>query len=60
MLKIELCIVAALLLCAAWGGWSTFNYFCGVPDDNIIEEAAEDYLESKTGMDFDFTPASKE
>lgn len=29
-------------------------------DDNIFEEVAESILESKTGLDLDFTPSSQE
>jgi len=29
-------------------------------EDNVIEEIAEEIVESQTGLDLDFTPASRE
>ena len=35
-------------------------YWTSYPDDNPIEEAAEDLFEQESGLSIDFTPGSKE
>lgn len=39
---------------------SSINKWCGLEDDNFIEEAAEDVVKHETGLNFDFTPDSPE
>ena len=35
-------------------------FFPSIPDDNPVEEAAEEMLKQQTGIDIDITPSSKE
>lgn len=39
---------------------SSINKWCGLEDDNFIEEAVEDVVQHETGLNFDFTPNSPE
>jgi len=41
---------------ATFGGCHYINQKLGLRDDNIIEEAIEDLIEAKTGLDIDLTP----
>lgn len=36
------------------------NQWVSLNDDNVIEEAAEELLKDKTGLDLDFTPNTPE
>lgn len=53
------CIVV-LLVAGFMGGCSLVNQRLGLPDDNIIEEAIEDVVEHKTGVELDLSPSSIE
>lgn len=52
----------ALIIIAAIGFGAQFLFKKdGVPvQDNVIEEAAEDFIEYETGADVDLTPGSPE
>ena len=39
---------------------SWVNMKIGLPDDNLIEEVAEEVIEQKTGIDIDLTPYTVE
>jgi len=49
-------LALSLVLCSC----STLNRWCGLEDDNFIEEAVEDVVQHETGLNFDFTPNSPE
>ena len=42
------------------GGCSYVNKWCGLKDDNIVEEVTEKAIEMKTGLDIDLTPSTPE
>ncbi len=48
--------IALLLVCSVFGGCSYLNNQLGLEDDNAIEEAIEDVIENRTGIDIDLTP----
>jgi len=51
---IRICLLFWLTSC------SWVNMKMGLPDDNLIEEVAEEVIEAKTGIDIDLTPYSVE
>lgn len=55
MKKLSLLSFLALL-----SSCSAINEKLGLKDDNILEETLEYSLKIKTGLDFDFTPATPE
>jgi hypothetical protein len=50
-------IIICLLLCTLQG-CSLINDDLGLKDDNVFEEAAEEYIKEKTGISVEFTPES--
>jgi len=51
----------SIVLCASLlGGCSYLNRKLGVKDDHFVEEMAERFIESETGLDIDLTPESPE
>ena len=53
-------LIMVVVLCAlAFGGCSYLNKKFGLEDDNPIEEAIEDVIEHKTGIEIDLTPETK-
>lgn len=51
VMAVVLFLIAALSQC---------SFIKKYPQDNVIEEYLEDLLESKTGLDLDFSPATPE
>ena len=49
-------IMIVAIFAAMFGGCSYFNKQFGLQDDNPIEEAIEDVIEHRTGIDVDLTP----
>ncbi len=50
-------LIVILFTCAVcFGGCSYFNRKLGLEDDNPIEEAIEDIIENRTGIEIDLTP----
>jgi len=58
--KMKKILLGLILVAIIGGGCSYLNSMFGMRDDNIIEEAAEAFLEKETGLDIDFTPSSPE
>ncbi len=56
MIKLIVLIGVVLLLPSC----SELNKKFGLPDDNVMEEVAEDVLKEEFGADVDLTPASPE
>ena len=42
------------------GGCNSINRKLGLDDDHFVEEMAERFIESETGLDIDLTPESSE
>lgn len=55
-MKYLLVLSMSFLFCSC----SSINKWVGLPDDNFIEEAAEDVVQHEVGINFDFTPDSPE
>lgn len=54
-------LIIVLVLCSAvMGGCNYFNQKFGLDADNPLEEAIEDVIEFRTGIDIDLTPDSVE
>ncbi len=53
IMKIVLCLI---LLASFMGACTCVNRKLGLDDDNPIEEAIEELIEHKTGLDIDLTP----
>jgi len=51
---------AVIICCVLLFGCSEMNKSAGLDDDNFVEEAIEVVIYSKTGLDVDLTPDSKE
>ncbi len=49
-------IMIVAIFAAMFGGCSYLNKQFGLQDDNPIEEAIEDVIEHRTGIDVDLTP----
>jgi len=49
-------LIITVIMVSACGTYFWKNY----PQDNVIEEAVEDIIKHKTGLDLDLTPHSKE
>ena len=50
-------LIMIIAFCALmFGGCSYFNQKFGLEDDHPLEEAVEDIIEHKTGIEVDFTP----
>ena len=64
VIKIASCLFASFVVGMAIGAIMTsctkINAKFGLKDDNVIEEIIEEVVESKTGIDIDFTPSSSE
>jgi len=56
-MKLMICLV---LMAGIVGGCSYINAKLGMADDNIIEEAIEQHIESNTGLNLDLSPESAE
>ncbi len=53
-------LIMVVVLCTlVFGGCSYLNKKFGLQDDNPIEEAIEDIIEHKTGIEIDLTPETK-
>lgn len=52
---IRLTIIACTL-----GGCTAINKYIGLPDDNPLEEIAEQLIKNETGLDVDLSPSSPE
>ncbi len=57
IMKIILVLIVSVSII---GGCSYVNKKLGLKDDNPIEEAIEEMVENRIGLDIDFTPDSKE
>lgn len=57
ILKISIALVLIIVLVTSC---KYLNKAFGMKDDNFLEEAVEDMIEVKTGIDIDLTPASEE
>ena len=53
-------VIYILVMGSLIGGCSYLNQKVGLPDDNFLEELAEDHIEMETGLRIDLTPESKE
>lgn len=53
-------IVLASLMLSMLTGCSYINKWCGLKDDNIIEEGVEAAIKVETGLDVDLTPGTPE
>lgn len=53
-------VIVFIALVALMMSCSNINKFYGLEDDNFIEEAVENVLESKIGIDLDLTPFTEE
>lgn len=53
-------IIPILIVLAAGGGALAYKYFAKAPDDNPVEEVAEDIIKKETGVDVDLSPNSPE
>lgn len=53
-------VLAMLLVSGLIGGCSLINQRLGLKDDNLIEEAIEQELKDRTGVELDLSPGSKE
>lgn len=53
-------LIMVVALCAlVFGGCSYFNQKFGLEDDHPLEEAVEDIIEHKTGIEIDLTPEER-
>lgn len=52
--------LALLVIMAVVGGCSVVNRKLGLQDDHAIEEAVEDHIKDRVGIDVDLTPGSRE
>ncbi len=55
--KLSITLVCIIVLVT---GCTFLNKTFGIKDDNFIEEAVEEMIEIKTGMEIDLTPFSEE
>lgn len=53
-------VIALLILGFGCGGCAYINHWCGLKDDNIVEESLEDVIEHETGISIDLTPSTPE
>jgi PBP1b-binding outer membrane lipoprotein LpoB len=53
-------IITCIALTLIFSSCSSIDRYFGIPEDNIIEEAAEDFIKMKTGLDVDLTTFSPE
>lgn len=53
-------VICLALVGSILGACSALNKWVGLPDDNPIEEIAEQQLKNQIGLDIDFTPDSPE
>jgi len=53
-------ILVVLLSASLLGACTYVNKKLGLHDDNLLEEAFEEQIESNTGIEIDLTPESKE
>ncbi len=52
-------IMVIALFALVFGGFSYLNETFGLEDDNPLEQAVEDIIERKTGIEIDLTPETK-
>jgi hypothetical protein len=57
IMKVGICFIVLL---SVLGGCSYLNSKIGLEDDNFFEESLEEVIETKTGIDIDLSPSSKE
>lgn len=53
-------LIPALIVMTAVGAALGFKYWVSAPDDNAVEEIAEEVIKKETGVDVDLTPNSPE
>lgn len=54
--KYLIIFLISAVIAAGCGGFHAVNKYAGLQDDNLIEEAIEELIEEKTGVDIDLTP----
>lgn len=52
--------LAMCILLATLEGCSMINQELGLKDDNVFEQAAEEFIKEETGIEVEFTPHSKD
>lgn len=57
---IKLFLVSGLVICVIMLAACGTYFWKSYPQDNVVEEAIEDLIEHKTGIEIDLTPFSKE
>jgi len=52
--------LATCLVLSALQGCSLVNQELGLKDDNVFEQAAEEFIKEETGIEVEFTPSQEE
>lgn len=53
-------ILATMMFLCALAACSAINEKIGLKDDNVFEQAAEDFIKQETGIEIEFTPDNEE
>jgi len=51
--------IATCLLLSSLQGCSLMNQELGLKDDNVFEQAAEEFIKEETGIEVEFTPGNE-
>lgn len=60
IMEVIMIFLSSISPCFIFSGCSQMNHYFDFQDDNIVEEAIEEVIQEKTGINVDLTPGSDE